>query len=656
MTLPIIILGSIALSLLQIPQFSPEHFNHPQLLQLASWLHQASYGIMSLTLTIAISYKLSTAYKHKYLLDYSPIINIMISFVSFIGIILIDHNVDMINQLGVKSIAKAIICAILTTELIVFFYRKRLLRLNFLHNEINNNIHSAIHACLPAILIPFLTLGIYSTLFADNDILSHIIPFFIGEVNLAHGLSFIQSTILITVSQIVWLTGIHPSSLIEIDPTRIYSTIETAIYSRQFFDTYAHLGGAGSTLGLLICLLRAKMQLHRKIGLYAILPGVFNINELLIFGIPIVFNRYLALPFILAPLVTTTLARIFIEAGYLLFEPSTSSWNTPVIISGYLSGGYTGSIIQCLLIFISAAIYWPFFRKYESTLKAQKDINTKSMIKDLCNPDLNFHKLMRRQTPLAEFCRQLQADMKDQLGEEYFSMHYQPKTNCQRKIIATEALIRWWHPQFGNIPPCIFINIAETDTFIHKLGEWINNRCMQDINLMKQQDINNLQFAINVSPIQLTSPSFFIEFLEIIDRYNILHKEIELEITESQRLQLTDEIIAGISMLSDKGVAIAVDDFGMGYTSLKYLKSFKVDTIKLDGYIVKDVITSDIVKEIIRSLSSLTKSMNGKLVAEWVEDEEQFKQLVTLGCDQFQGAYFSMPISRDDFIALVSKQ
>lgn len=107
-------------------------------------------------------------------------------------------------------------------------------------------------------------------------------------------------------------------------------------------------------------------------------------------------------------------------------------------------------------------------------------------------------------------------------------------------------------------------------------------------------------------------------------------------------------------MLSAKGISIAVDDFGMGYTSLKYLKSFKVDTIKLDGSIVKDVIDSEIVKDIIRSLSSLTLSMNGKLVAEWVEDELQFEALKSLGCDLFQGAYFSMPVSRDEYIAMSS--
>ena len=173
---------------------------------------------------------------------------------------------------------------------------------------------------------------------------------------------------------------------------------------------------------------------------------------------------------------------------------------------------------------------------------------------------------------------------------------------------------------------------------------------------MKKEGIHPRQVAINVSPVQLSKANFFDEFLRTIELYNVDYNEIELEITESQKLNLTDEIISGMSQLSDKGLTIAVDDFGMGYTSLKYLKSFNVNTIKLDGSIVKDVMSSEIIKEIIRSLSSLTKSMNGKLVAEWVEDEQQYKELISLGCNQFQGAYFSMPINRDDFISLCKEQ
>lgn len=654
--LPVIILGSIALSILQLPQIFNGVLNQSYLLQLASWLYLSSYSIMALILTLGISYKLSSIYKYKYHLAYSPIINTIISLVCFVGIATIDHAGNTLEFLGVESVAKAIISAIITTELIVLLYHNKFTGFSFLQFEVNDEIHNAIRACLPAILVPFIILTIYAATLAGSSPFSHLIPFFIGEIDPKVGLSFIQSTGFIIINQAVWFFGIHPSSLIEIDPELIYSSAKSAVYSRHFFDTYAHLGGAGSTLGLVMCLLLAKRKFHKKIGLYAILPSIFNINELLIFGIPIVFNRYLITPFILAPLASATIARILIETGCITLDPSLSSWNTPVIISGYLSGGYAAAIVQIILIIISATIYWPFLMRYEKALEQQNTHNVKSMIKDLCNPELNFHKLMKQQTPLGSFCRQLQIDMKKQLPEQKFSMHYQPKVDSAQRIIAAEALIRWQHPELGNIPPCIFINIAETDAFIHEIGNWINECCMQDIEIMKEHDINALQIAINVSPIQLTHKDFFKDFRGIIKKHNISYESIELEITESQRLHLTDDIIAGIAMLSAKGISIAVDDFGMGYTSLKYLKSFEVNTIKLDGCIVQDVIESEITKEIIRSLSMLTASLNGKLVAEWVEDEEQFKQLIQLGCDQFQGAYFSMPINRDDFITLYLKQ
>jgi EAL domain-containing protein (putative c-di-GMP-specific phosphodiesterase class I) len=229
-------------------------------------------------------------------------------------------------------------------------------------------------------------------------------------------------------------------------------------------------------------------------------------------------------------------------------------------------------------------------------------------------------------------------------------MHYQPKMDKKSRIIGIEALVRWRHPKFGNLPPCIFVSIAETSDQINILGRWINERCMQDIQRFRETGMPDMQVAINASPKQFIDNNFFNDFLTIIDKYQIPHSIIELEITESQKLHLTDETLEGIKQLSQQGISIAVDDFGMGYTSLRYLKSFKVDTVKLDGNIVCDVTNSNAVQEIIRSLASLTQSMNSKLVAEWVEDEEQFNKLLELGCNQFQGAYFSMPVSREVLI------
>ena len=336
----------------------------------------------------------------------------------------------------------------------------------------------------------------------------------------------------------VWLLGIHPSAVIEINPELIYSTSNTAVYSRHFFDTYAHIGGSGSTLGLIICLLFSKNTFHKKLGGYAAIPSLFNINELLIFGLPIVLNRYLILPFILTPLITNNIARALMEMGYLSLDPSLTSWNTPVLISGYLSGGIAGAATQFVLILIAASIYWPFVKKYEAKINSQQQYTIEKMIQDLCDPELNFHTLLKQQNPLAKFCHKLQLDLKNQLGDEYFSMHYQAKVNTLKTITGSEALIRWQHPELGNIPPCIFINIAETDDYIHTIGSWVQERCMKDMQLMNRAGIKHLQIAINVSPLELTQPDFFNNFIARIEQYGIPFNDIELETVSYTHLTL----------------------------------------------------------------------------------------------------------------------
>jgi len=649
--LPIVILGSLALTLLQIPQLFSGYLDHSFLLQLSRWLLDASYGAMALILAISISHDLSSKYKEQFKLPYFSVTITGVTLVCLFGILKLDYGQDLISNLGVTSIAKAIICAIVATELCVFFYNNRISQFKYLQHETNDNMQFAIRAVFPAIFVPFIIVGSYSYFLLDIKILPQIIPFFIGEVSLVDGFSYLQTCTLILINQLVWFIGIHPSSLIEISKDVIFTIDKSAIYSRQFLDIYAHSGGAGATLGLIIAMLFSKRSHHQRIAQYSILPGIFNINELLIFGIPIVFNRYLLLPFILAPIATTTLARLFFDLNLLSLDSSQTSWNTPTLLSGYLSsGGFSAVFLQLFFIALSTLIYWPFVKRYDQALIEKEALAAKSIIRELCKPELNFNDLMTQQSKMGHFCRMLEQDMSEQLGDDYFEMHYQPKMDKNSRINGAEALVRWHHPKYGNLPPIIFVSIAETSDQINILGRWINERCMQDIKQFHEAGMPTLQVAINASPRQFIDKNFFSNFLSIIDKYQIPYPQIELEITESQKLHLTDETLEGIKHLSQKGISIAVDDFGMGYTSLRYLKSFKVNTIKLDGSIVCDVTKSNVVQEIIRSLASLTQSMNSKLVAEWVEDEEQFNELVKLGCNQFQGAYFSMPVSKEILI------
>jgi EAL domain-containing protein (putative c-di-GMP-specific phosphodiesterase class I) len=152
-----------------------------------------------------------------------------------------------------------------------------------------------------------------------------------------------------------------------------------------------------------------------------------------------------------------------------------------------------------------------------------------------------------------------------------------------------------------------------------------------------------------VSPCQFERSAFFNEIIKLVERSNIPPKLIELEITEGHKIDLDDRVLVGLQKLAKYGFNIAVDDFGMGYTSLRYLKSFPVHTLKIDGSIVRDVNNSKMVQEIIGSMGQLASSMGVNLVAEWVETDLQKMALHELGCDEFQGYLMSPPINLNDF-------
>jgi len=656
LTLPVVMLGAFALTLLQIPHLFNHAFEDSLLLQVATWVLQGSYGIMALTLVLSISYRLADKSQKKLNLSLDPMVPALLAMATFITFIFLEFNQNTLAHLGVTSVAKAIVSAIVFNELFIFFFCHRIVKLGFLQNDVDSNMHQALAAIYPAILAPFIMVIIYAYGFSDWYPLKNLLPVIVGSVNESVGLSYFQSITLVCINQMLWFVGIHGSSLLELNAELIYMQGQGVLYSRQFLDLYAHMGGGGATLGLIIALLCSAKSDDRKLAKYALLPGIFNINELLIFGLPIVLNRFLFLPFLLAPIVSISIARLAIELGLVTLDGVNTSWNTPVLLSGYLaSGQISGAVVQLIGVLLSACLYWPFVKRFNADQRLRHEQKLKSMIHTLGQPNFDMKKAMGARNNLGSLCRRLDNDMRKQLDEGCFAMHYQPKMNRQGQVASVEALIRWQHKELSSLPPCVFIQIAEATGFIRQLGRWIIETCLKDMKDMEKAGMPALQVAINVSPIQLHELSFFDYLPKKVKQYGIQASLIELEITEGQELLMSDDLFNGLKNLSLQGFSIALDDFGMGYTSLRYLQTLNLDTLKLDGSLVKDVTQSEVVRDIIRSMSSLTQNRGVKLVAEWVTNKAQYELLIELGCDQFQGQLFSMPVDIYDLISFCVK-
>lgn len=219
-----------------------------------------------------------------------------------------------------------------------------------------------------------------------------------------------------------------------------------------------------------------------------------------------------------------------------------------------------------------------------------------------------------------------------------------------------EALLRWNHDFYGYIYPPLVIALAEESGLIDSLGQWIFSKACSDISALQKSGYPDLSLSVNVSAAQLESGNFIQRLKETIEKNKMQSSTLKIEITEQTALAGSIKIIDQIDQIRALGIKLAMDDFGMGHSSLKYLKEYAFDTIKLDGSLVRDVSSNPNCRSIISSIVYLSKSLDCSVVAEHVEVEEQKEALFELGCEKYQGFLYSKPLPLDDLTAYLKQE
>lgn len=235
----------------------------------------------------------------------------------------------------------------------------------------------------------------------------------------------------------------------------------------------------------------------------------------------------------------------------------------------------------------------------------------------------------------------MKEDLKYAVDNNEFVLYYQPIVDKNKAIKKLEALIRWNNRKLGYISPDKFIEYAEETGEIVKIGYWVIEDVCKNFNELFKSD-NMLKVSINVSPIQLMEVDFVNKAEEILNKYNVTWKNLCLEITETAVLDENIIIRDNLLLLNKKGVKIALDDFGTGYASFSYLKKFKLDILKIDRIFIDNGLHIDY--KIVDNIKSIAHLLNMETVIEGVETEEQFNNLKSVGCEYFQGYYFSRPL------------
>ncbi|AEV61350.1 putative bifunctional diguanylate cyclase/phosphodiesterase [Pseudomonas ogarae] len=241
--------------------------------------------------------------------------------------------------------------------------------------------------------------------------------------------------------------------------------------------------------------------------------------------------------------------------------------------------------------------------------------------------------------------RELEKDLREALAREQFSLVYQPQISYRDlRVVGTEALIRWHHPEHGLVPPDLFIPLAEQNGTIIAIGEWVLDQACKQLREWHDQGFLDLRMAVNLSTVQLHHAELPRVVNNLLQMYRLPPRSLELEVTETGLMEDITTAAQHLLSLRRSGALIAIDDFGTGYSSLSYLKSLPLDKIKIDKSFVQDLLDDEDDATIVRAIIQLGKSLGMQVIAEGVETVEQEAYIIAEGCHEGQGYYYSKPL------------
>jgi diguanylate cyclase (GGDEF)-like protein len=253
----------------------------------------------------------------------------------------------------------------------------------------------------------------------------------------------------------------------------------------------------------------------------------------------------------------------------------------------------------------------------------------------------NMHEVFTKRTQLGN-------ELRHAVERHQLYLQYQPIFNLHnQRCEKVEALLRWYHPEFGTVPPNVFIGIAEENGSIIELGEWVFQQVLSDFTTLTQH-FGDIEICINLSPIQFAQSESIHQFIANITSRNIPGAHFCFEITEGLLLEPSNHVLDNLSKINEHGIRLALDDFGTGYSSLAYLNKFKIDYVKIDRSFISNITENANDLALCKTIIYMGKQLNIRLIAEGVETLAQENLLKEMACDYSQGFYRARPITIRD--------
>ena len=673
MVIPILFIGSITVLLNGFPIQGYQDFLNTflggALRSIIQMVQYATVGILAIYITIALNlgYMSRTEDGERLVYRFGSLMASLTGFFIIVGFFTGEPDFSLLSGQGVFSAMLAgIIGPVLYKKFEKVFKTKKTVFVGGADSVFN----AALQVILPFLCVTlcFAVFNYIITLCFGVQSMQHLFRNAVDALFMKMHRSYSSGLLFTTLTSVMWWFGIHGNNVLnQVAEDMFVAIIPGEIVSKSFIDTFVNMGGTGCTIGLLIAMMSfSKRSSTKKLSGMAILPGIFNISELPVFGFPVIYNPTMAIPFVLAPMLCFTNAFLLTKAGFLPFVTNTVVWTTPPFLSGYLAtGSFKGVLVQLINIIISTACYAPFVVIHEkksldefsssmnglvAILKKSEETTEEVVLTELEGGEGRLAKLLV--ADLEESLNACSADGDNTKADSPLIVKYQPQFDNNGKCIGAEALLRWNHKRFGIVYPPLAVHLSKESGDLFALDTYIIERAVRDSESFRNCFGEKFKLSVNVTVSTLFDERFVPFIQSVADKYRLKTGNICIEITEETELVTTEETGELMKKIKSFGYTFALDDFSMGHTSLQYLQHNQFDIVKLDGNLVKSLLGNERTKEIISSIVYLSRSLDFKVLAEFVETEEQRKALEQIGCNLYQGYLFSPAIDRDEMVQL----
>ncbi|PMJ93140.1 EAL domain-containing protein [Vibrio sp. 10N.261.55.A7] len=428
------------------------------------------------------------------------------------------------------------------------------------------------------------------------------------------------------------------------------------VMNLPFMGVFVFIGGSGATLSLIVALLAlSKQKAARYLALASIPIGLFNVNEILLFGLPIIFNPRLFLPFLIVPLVNVLVGLTAVEFGYVSTPSFPVPFNSPVFINAWIAtnGEINAVILQLVNIFIGSLIYIPAVL----SMNKQHDSGT-----------ITFHSLDTTYQRLRESAKLESEDIVqivqskanhlesleqhvERISHNEFCLEYQPQISTTTgKVVGAEALVRAIDNDGNLQAPYTFLPWLDDAGLTQDLDLWVFKRAVRDIIEWRKVGID-IPISVNIGSKTLVDRKIIEQIIQLVEPVSSL---IHIEITEQSLLEDEQELSKSLNELYKLGIPIYIDDFGTGFSSFSYLNRFDISAIKIDRSFVL-ALSNERGKKVFESLLNIAKLLELEVVVEGVETIEHLEHIPKEPSISVQGWYYSKSLSVNDFNVFMDK-